>query len=41
MILANSKFAIIPSCFTFNIYFFVNDASYLTPQKKFLEDLRF
>ena len=24
-----------------SIYFFVNDASYLTPQKKFLEDLRF
>ena len=52
MILTNSKFPIIPSCFdVFKITIFGNDSSsvtvfsivlvtYLTPQNKFLESLR-
>ena len=53
IILINSKFSIIPSCFDVNkLLFFVNDSSsitvlygnndtYLTLQNKFLEDLRY
>ena len=48
MILADSKFDIIPSRFdAFKMIFFVNNSSfvtmftYLTPQIKFLEDLRY
>ena len=53
MILANSKYAAIPSCCdSFELSCFVNDVSsvnaeyvatvkYLTPENTFLEDLRF
>ena len=53
MTLANSKFAIIPSCFdAFKIFFWKScefcyslldgtNVTYLTSQNKFLEDLRF
>ena len=53
MTLTNSKFAVILSCFdVFKIIFFVNDSNsvtvlygtnvtYMTPQNKFFEDLRY